>query len=493
MRIAGPTSWLPIVLSFALAGCSSASPRDPDRTPAAEALVGPSGGDVGRDGFVVSIPAGALEADVLLRVTPAPAAPDGLGPVGAAFDLTPAGVSFAAPVTLRFPANAANRGASIFVRRLDGEPFVAVPTRTIDHELVAEVRSTGRTFVGAACRGDDCCTTPRSKLDLLLVVDDSNSMAEEQSSLREQIPRIVRAIATGDLDADGVQDRPAVDSLHVGVVTTDLGAAGYAVPTCDEPLGDDGLLRTTAASDDASCDSTYPSYQSLSLGEDSDAFVRAVSCVANAGIGGCGFEQQLEAALKALTPSGSEITFASGRGHGDLANAGFLRDDAVLAIVVLTDENDASLQDTSLVDPTSSTYSEGLNLRAFMHPEALLPVARYVDGLRALKTDPDDVILAVIAGIPADLATPGTSFETILADPRMSERIDPDAPTLMPSCVTPDRGVAFPPRRLVEAAAGFGANGIVRSICDESLAPAVDAIFDRVALRLAGACGGDGS
>ena len=53
----------------------------------------------------------------------------------------------------------------------------------------------------------------------------------------------------------------------------------------------------------------------------------------------------------------------------------------------------------------------------------------------------------------------------------------------------PGRGIAFPPRRLVEAAAELGDNGIVQSICEEDLAPAVSAIFERVALRLGGACG----
>lgn len=490
MRFAAPKRWLHVVVvSLSLAGCSDASSRDPE-PPASEALIGRSGGVVGDDGIEVRVPAGALDRDLLLRVTPAEAAPTGLGPIGGSFDLTPANTSFAVPATLRFPATDATRGASIFWRRSENEPFVALPTRTVDGELVAEVRATGRMFVGAACMGDACCTTARSKLDVLLVVDDSNSMAEEQSSLREQIPRIVRAIATGDLNADGVQDHPAVDSLHVGVVTTDLGAGGYPVPTCEGAAGDDAVLRTAGATSEMGCAESYAPYQELSLGEDPEALVQAVSCVALAGTGGCGFEQQLEAALKALSPSDAEITFAHGSGQGDLANAGFLRDDAVLAIVVLTDENDASMADASLVDPTSSTYSEGLNLRAFMHPEALQPVSRYTDGLRALKADPDDVILAVIAGIPADLAASGASHAEILADPRMAERIDEADPNrLAPSCNVPGRGIAFPPRRLVEAAAELGDNGIVQSICEEDLAPAVSAIFERVALRLGGACG----
>src|SRR5690348_2498849 len=83
-------------------------------------------------------------------------------------------------------------------------------------------------------------------VDLLFVVDNSGSMSEEQASLANQIPRLVNVLASGDADADGTPDFPAVPSLHVGVISTDMGTGGYRVPTCDEPnFGDDGILATT--------------------------------------------------------------------------------------------------------------------------------------------------------------------------------------------------------------------------------------------------------
>ena len=96
------------------------------------------------------------------------------------------------------------------------------------------------------------------KVDLLFVVDNSGSMTEEQASLADQIPRLVNVLATGDRDLDGEPDFPAVRSLNVGVITTDMGTGGFRVATCAEPnFGDDGLLQTTA-SGAGGCMATYP-------------------------------------------------------------------------------------------------------------------------------------------------------------------------------------------------------------------------------------------
>ena len=89
-----------------------------------------------------------------------------------------------------------------------------------------------------------------------------------------------------------------------------------------------------------------------------------------------------------------------------------------------------------------------------------------------------------IAGIPVDLvrlrddmgnpivnleddALRNQWYANILNDQAMIERIDMTQPemakwNLVPSCVK-DGSKAFPPRRIVEVAQGFGANGVVQS------------------------------
>jgi hypothetical protein len=61
--------------------------------------------------------------------------------------------------------------------------------------------------------------------------------------------------------------------------------------------------------------------------------------------------------------------------------------------------------------------------------------------------------------------------------------MQPGLGNLRPSCQTP-RGVAYPPRRIVEVARQFGENGIVQSICDDDLGRAIDAIASMIGRQL---------
>ena len=52
----------------------------------------------------------------------------------------------------------------------------------------------------------------------------------------------------------------------------------------------------------------------------------------------------------------------------------------------------------------------------------------------------------------------------------------------MPSCVN-DSGRAFPPRRIVQVARGFGENGVVASICEADFTGGMDAIISAIVRR----------
>ncbi len=508
-----------LVLLLALSGCTAShgvpiEPLEPGTS--TETLIGAAGGTVSVGEMDILIPPGALDADTTVRVVVSsdaiPSTFTGYSPV---VHFEPEGLSFAAPIEVRIPFMGDADLATIFWSQHEGDAYVPRPTRIEGGYAVAESTHFSSAFVGTACEGGDCCDPANGELDLLLVVDNSNSMQQEQALLAAEIPRLARILASGDRDGDGVQDFPALSSIHVGIITTDLGAgpvpAGEIVPSCDAGFGDDGVLVSIATS--PSCD---PSYASSVVRYDEavpgslEPFVAQIGCVANVGTSGCGFEQPLEATLIALSPNaatpytGAGYTtpsFATGRpAHGDTTNAGLVRDASILAILELTDETDTSAEDLTVFQPGATEYAGiPLNLRATAaggaSASALHPVSRYVDGLLALRSSPADLIFGAVAGVPSGMiADPAhVDFDALLASSEMAEVADPSmSPSIriLPVC-SGAGGQAYPARRIAETARGIDAAGggtVMGSICDGSFDLLIDGLIARVAARASGRC-----
>jgi hypothetical protein len=370
----------------------------------------------------------------------------------------------------------------------------------------------------AACsRGGDCdpiVPAAVDRVDLLLMIDNSASMAEEQSSLITEIPRMLRVLASGDRDADGAQDFRPIRSIHVGVVSSDMGLGSVTgIDSCDAGFGDDGILSSRGA-DAAGCLPAYPSgiFDFLDGRDDPTAFATAVGCVTSIGTDGCGFEHQLEAPLKAisLVPQSdgySPVTWTragyrppvfhgSTFGHGGAggANEGFLRPGSVLAILLVTDEDDCSAIDPSIFDRSDPRYSAvDLSLRCHTFPEQVYPVQRYVDGFAGLRSRASYLVFGAIVGVPQSAIDEGLSYDDMLALDEMTERIDPVALNhLLPACTSPaGRGSALPARRIVSVAQGLarlGASTSIHSVCNTSYAGAVDGIVAQVARSFEDAC-----
>jgi hypothetical protein len=360
-------------------------------------------------------------------------------------------------------------------------------------------------------------------------------MSGEQRALTDQIPKLIESLTTGRRHPGERRSFRPVTDLHGGVVSTDMGIPGVELaPSCHADGGPDGrLLHAPPQQTELSCDSEYPQYQSYQAadGDDPDALANAVACTASLGTQGCGFEQPLESAFKALWPHENPFRFISISeqgtwGRGDLpeargGNLGFLRNDeddpSLIAIVVLTDEEDCSVRATEHLMPNNqlaedSPYrAQDINLRCYYNKQFLYDIEnRYLEGLRALRPGREDLVFfSVIAGVPADLVDSDVLARTdfsdadardklydgILDDPRMQEELDPSTNpgtgqgNLRPSCVRAVEGentvaTAFPPRRLVSLARAFGEHGMVQSICQDDFGPAVEAIVDGLAAHL---------
>jgi hypothetical protein len=116
--------------------------------------------------------------------------------------------------------------------------------------------------------------------------------------------------------------------------------------------------------------------------------------------------------------------------------------------------------------------------------------------LLGLRRDPNLLVFGGIVGVPVD-SVPNSrqiDYAAILAHEDMQERLDQTMQPperLIPSCNVVNRGEAYPPRRIVEVARDIeAANGsaTIQSICQESFTGALDAIIDKIADALGGAC-----
>lgn len=197
---------------------------------------------------------------------------------------------------------------------------------------------------------------PCPGIDVLFVVDDSHSMSDEQSHLVDSFP----GFSDGLLTLVG-----AGYDVHVGVVTTDAYAFN------EEGCTEIGALTTKTGGNDASNAMCAP----FSLGRfmsKYDDLEADFACAARVGTSGDPKERPMLAALEALSP---DKLAPSG------CNAGFRRDEALLVIVIVTDEED--LQDSpGMVED----WYEGIVERA--------------------GGDPDHVVVLSLVGTPKPNACP---------------------------------------------------------------------------------------
>lgn len=189
-------------------------------------------------------------------------------------------------------------------------------------------------------------------VDILWVVDNSGSMVEEQRKLAANFSQFFQFLNSKKVD------------YHIGVTTTDTASIGA------------GKLRVVKAPNNADI-----SYLSKALCESAGVDCNTLfATMSNPGTNGSPEEKGIDAAALAL----SEPNLSG-------ANAGFVRDDANLAVVVVSDEEDSSF------NPSIDYY------------------ARLFDGLKGYGNN-DEVTFSAIAGaVPGGCITQNTS-----TDPRFS-------------------------------------------------------------------------
>jgi len=260
-------------------------------------------------------------------------------------------------------------------------------------------------------------------IDLLLMIDNSASMADKQATLAAAVPQLLgQLVQPKCVDADGnptggvatlganipcASGSPEfnpVNNIHIGIVTSSLGDHGansickpsaptqYLDPSTNQPIlqpddvNDMGrLVGTLTRAGDARTDTqtasatldtlgflawgnaNSPSVGEADLTAANQIFKDLVSATHEVG---CGFEASLEGWFRFLIDPVPPVLpldspdptshYTARKGSDDtLLNqrAAFLRPDSLVAIVMLTDENDCSVRDTDVGWVSATTSS----------------------------------------------------------------------------------------------------------------------------------------
>jgi hypothetical protein len=377
----------------------------------------------------------------------------------------------------------------------------ACTSRSLEAPTSQPVRAVNQTFQ----------ETLNRDLDIVFMIDDSLSMAPLLTKLATNFPSFIQVL----------QGLPGgLPNIHLAVVSSDLGAGGWAdIQQC--PVGGDGgqfhdQVGAGTASSGMPCTAT-----GLNPGEHFISNVNGVAnydttmgiskvfaCIANLGQGGCGFEHQLQSVVRAL---GADPAFPL-----PTNNVGFLRPNAYLAIILVTNEDDDSappvspLFDTSsreIADPYGPLQSYRANefghlcngappprtMAASFPPGAcvpaeekglLIPVHTIVSEIQALKPDPSMIFVAAIAGPPDPYnvimvdAAPGTT----------DAQAGIQWPNIAHSCMQNSGEYGDPSIRLRAFIDAFGSNGVFESICAASFAPALTVIANTIGQILKPKC-----
>jgi len=350
------------------------------------------------------------------------------------------------------------------------------------------------------CRnGEVLCITPstiKNKVDMLFVLDDSPTMAAALGAWRASLPHLVSKIGS-------LADVGSPVSFHFGAITADLGAGPETLAALGcHPGGDNGKLHSGNVAltggvrfvDDNQLAGTTNFTGDLAA---------ALDALSDVGTSGCAFPSPLEAAYRALHDFVPE-------------NAAFLRSDALLVVVFVTNGDDCSAPATSdLSDPSSTKYGAldrfrctqfgiacggnpvppmavsgltGCESQTMASGGKLIDVQKYVDffdkpaAQGGVKVDPQDVILA---GVTAPIDPVGVT----ITSPCAADASVASCPQLNHSCESPSdpRFFGDPAVRLDAVIASARTNDLV-SVCSGSDDSLVDSIRNALFSRASAGC-----
>jgi hypothetical protein len=336
---------------------------------------------------------------------------------------------------------------------------------------------------------DSDVLVPLSGVEILVVIDNSIGMNEERAIMADALYSFVNTLMT---PPDG-SSHAAIDNIRVAITTTDMGLSWGGNPYTEgdgwpgtnpcSSSGDNGVFQTyadgTTWGDDLPCPLMNNAWAETSSENLNQSLADQAACLADQGTGGCGWEQQLQAAAAAMNRPDQPA---------------FFHDDSLLLVLVVSNDDECSLEDgpgmfvtDEIQNPNPPTKK---NLACGMHQEYLYSIEHYYSFYRARKNNADNAVtFASIVGVPVNdtCQGAGNEIDDCLDDPDMqfTEVLVENSQGILTyywetSC---ERGIvtaAWPGRRYVELAQTFGESGYVSSICNEDWTPAMNDIAEMI-------------
>ena len=368
----------------------------------------------------------------------------------------------------------------------------------------------------------------KAQADILFMIDSGGSEDTAHANLKANFANfmdVLKALPGG------------LPDLHVAIITADMGAGdGTSIAGCSVN-GDDGVFHYQASGPctmtglDANATfvaDTGGTNPVTNFGTQDITYV--LECIAEVGSAGCGFRQQLRSVARALGADGAAPP---------PQNAGFLRPDALLVIVMLTDADDCSappgsplfnpissslnskygptqhflcnewghlcvppgggapvppsrfapnnsVTDTIVYTPATATMS---NCQSFEQSPVMTPVGALSDGIKALKADPaNQILVTALVGM-----TEGPDSEGYTVSWRTPPTPDTGPwPGVDHACGDDAAGApvgfADPAVRIEQFVHAFGTNGLVDNFCQANYGPSLTSIATKLVQMTAPPC-----
>ncbi|WP_437674687.1 hypothetical protein [Sorangium sp. So ce131] len=246
------------------------------------------------------------------------------------------------------------------------------------------------------------------KIDLVLAIDNSGSMADKQDILALAIPDLVSGLVNpvcvhaedpsqpvqevdspnDDCPANYKREFEPIKDIHIGIISSSLGGHGASSCPVSANISNNDFGRLLARETETSAVNDLPTYLGLGFlawdpdqklagmpevpdandGEadierdsandlnDTSLVGQLTAMVKGTGQSGCGFEAQLESVYRFLVDPEpyqeivveNNLAVRKGRDETVLQQRkDFLRPSSLLAIIMLTDENDCSIREES--------------------------------------------------------------------------------------------------------------------------------------------------